>query len=217
MEGRLAKGRNPDDGSGNAESQYADAKETVLQNKLGITDLATLQAAEEKALACAYRDFFRETRTDTPITCDLLRRIHARIFGDIYEWAGNWRTVWIKKPGIHCCVPELLDRSMEIFERDVLRKCSARTLAEEKSFCATAGEIQGEFLVIRPFREGNARTIKLMTDLLAVQTARPLQVYDGSGDGQAAYIHAAQAAFQRSYLPMAAIITAALERARRGP
>lgn len=60
-----------------------------------------------------------------------------------------------------------------------------------------AAEIQGEFLVIHPFREGNARTIKLATDLLAVQTGRLPLTYDQSETGTRTYIEAAKTAFQR--------------------
>ena len=55
---------------------------------------------------------------------------------------------------------------MQEFERAVLRNYPARQIQDDAAFCAAAGEIQGEFLVIHPFREGNARTIKLATNLL---------------------------------------------------
>ena len=55
--------------------------------------------------------------------------------------------------------------------------------------------IQGEFLVIHPFREGNARTIKLMTNLLAAQTDRPLLEYGTSQEKVERYTEGAKAAF----------------------
>ena len=87
---------------------------------------------------------------------------------------------------------------MEQFERDVLAQHPAASLTDDQSFCQAAGEIQGEFLVIHPFREGNARTIKLMTDLLAAQTGGPLLLYDESEAGKQAYIDAAKAAFKKN-------------------
>lgn len=201
------------DVSGNYEAQYVDAAETVLRNKLGITDLATLQAEEEKSLALAYRDLLRKVRMDTPITCDLLRHVHAQIFGNLYPWAGHWRTVWISKPGITWPAPDFLDSNMLTYEENVLRKHPATALRDDHAFCAALGEIQGEFLVIHPFREGNARTIKLASNLLAAQTGRPLLVYDQSEEGQRQYIEAAKAAFRRDYLPMTTIIRQALGRA----
>jgi len=144
-----------------------------------------------------------------------LRHIHSRIFDDLYAWAGCWRTVWIGKPGVTWPAPDFLDSNMEVFERDVLQKYSAGTLVDDNAFLAAVAEIQGEFLVIHPFREGNARTIKLATDLLAAQTGRPLLAYDSSMEGQQRYIAAAQAAFKREYGPMEEIIRQALAEAQR--
>lgn len=204
------------DVSGNVEAEYVDAERTVLKNKQGITDPHTLQLAEEEALAQAYEALLAEVRTDTPMTCELVQHIHLRIFGDLYEWAGRWRTVWIGKPGITWPAPDFLDRNMQDFEREVLGRYPARVLSDDGVFCTAVGEIQGEFLVIHPFREGNARTIKLLTDLLATQTGRPLLIYDGSEAGQNRYIAAAKAAFRKDYAPMAEIISQALARARSG-
>ncbi|MBN2578961.1 MAG: Fic family protein [Pirellulales bacterium] len=203
------------DVSGNVEAEYVDAGQVVLVNKKGITDLQSLQRIEEEALAQAYELLLSEVRVATPMTCDLLRHIHTRIFGELYDWAGRWRTVWISKPGITWPAPDFLERNMAVFEKDVLLKFPARVLKEDDAFSEAAGEIQGEFLVIHPFREGNARTIKLLTDLLAVQTGRPLLIYDESEASRAEYIAAAKAAFKRQFAPMRTIIQQALARARR--
>ena len=173
-----------------------------------------MQVAEEEALARAYEVLLAEVRLDTPMTCDLLRHLHSRIFGDLYEWAGCWRTVWISKPGITWPSPDFLDQDMQQFERVVLGKYPVYTLPDDGTFCTAVGKIQGEFLVIHPFREGNARTIKLLTNLLANQTGRPLLIYDASEDGQQQYLTAAMAAFKRHYAPMSEIVQQALARAQ---
>jgi cell filamentation protein len=87
----------------------------------------------------------------------------------------------------------------------------------DEQFCEVAAELQGEFLVIHPFREGNARTIKLATDLLAAQTGRPLLAYDQTEKGIGAYVEAAKAAFKRDYTLLTEIIRQALARARHRP
>jgi cell filamentation protein len=93
----------------------------------------------------------------------------------------------------------------------------ASALQADDAFCSAVGGIQGEFLVIHPFREGNARTIKLATDLLAAQTGRPFLVYDQTSEGQEQYIDAAKAAFKQQYAPMDEIIRQALARAQNRP
>ena len=203
------------DVSGNVEAQYVDEAETVLVNKKGITELEALQVEEEEALARAYEALLSEVRVDTPITCELLLHIHARIFDDLYDWAGRWRTVWIRKPGVTWPAPDFLPSNMKAFEQNVLAKHPAGQLDDEDAFCRAVGEIQGEFLVIHPFREGNARTIKLATNLLAAQTERPLLKYDSSEDGKVAYITAAKRAFKQDYSLMTEIIRQALMRAQQ--
>ncbi|QDT43472.1 Adenosine monophosphate-protein transferase VbhT [Gimesia alba] len=203
------------DVSGNIEAEYVDEQEKVLVNKQGIRDLETLQIAEEEGLTKAYESLLAEVRTDTPMTSELLCHIHSRIFGDIYEWAGRWRTVQISKPGAIWPPPHYLDESMKTFEKGVLQKYPATQLTNDEVFCEALGEIQGEFLAIHPFREGNARTIKLMTNLLSIQSERPLLIYDTTEVGAQQYIDAAKAALARKdYQPMIQIIRQALKEAQ---
>ncbi len=103
---------------------------------------------------------------------------------------------------------------MAEYERTVLARWPASRIPDDATFCQAAGEIQGEFLTIHPFREGNARTIKLLTDLLAVQTGRPLLAYDNSPGGAEAYIEGAKKAFSRDHSLLAKLIGEALERSR---
>lgn len=199
------------DVSGNVEAQYVDADQEVLKNKKGIADLRTLQIEEEKALARAYEQLLGEVRSDTLITSELIVYVHHVIFGELYEWAGRWRTVRISKPGVSWPPPDFLGQAMKDFDRDVLQKYPATTLTTNDSFCNAIGHIQGEFLAIHPFREGNARTIKLVTNLLAVQTGRlPLQ-FDMTDTGKQIYIEAAKAALHGDYKPMSMVIAAALQ------
>ena len=203
------------DVSGNIEAQFVDAAQTILMNSQGITDLETLQIAEEEALASAYESLLSEVRLDTPMSCDLVRHVHHRVFGDLYEWAGRWRTLQISKGTTVWPAAQFLEQSMIDFERTVLSRHPASSLESDESFCRAVGAIQGEFLAIHPFREGNARTIKLMTNLLAAQTGRPLLNYDSTGTGTIGYIEAAKAAFaRRDYGPMTDIIRQALQDSR---
>lgn len=203
--------------AGNIEAEFVDEAETVLVNRVGITSLDELQLREEELLAQAYESLLGEIRLGTPLTNDLIRYTHERIFGSLFAWAGRWRTVNISKPGVtwppHGYVTELMDT----YERDTLRRFPAASLTADNAFCQALAIIQGEFLVIHPFREGNARAIKLVTDMLAAQTERPLLAYDQSDAGRAAYIAGASQAFGRNYQPLEAIIRHALATARQGP
>lgn len=198
---------------GGSENEYMDIKQTVLKNKKAISDLETLQLEEEKALARAYEILFEEVLSDTLITTELILHVHQVIFSDLYEWAGRWRTVTISKPGVTWPPPDYLDQAMQEFERDVLSKYPVLSLQDDGQFCTALAHIQGEFLAIHPFREGNARTIKLVTNILAEQADRPFLLFDESEKGKAAYIDAAKEAILKNYAPMTFIINEALLRA----
>jgi cell filamentation protein len=199
----------------NIEAEYVDDEKTVLVNRLGVTEREPLQLAEEDALVQAYERLIGEVRVDTPLTNKLVQDVHSAVYGGIYAWAGKWRTVNISKPGITWPPAAFLARSMDEFEKQVLSNTSLSMLSDDDDFCSAVAEIQGEFLVVHPFREGNARTIKLVTDLLALQTGRPLLAYDQSNLGRERYILAASEAFRKNYAPMNQLIQAALEYARR--
>ena len=80
---------------GGTENEYMDEAKTVLKNRKSISDLHTLYVEEEKGLARAYEILLSEVRSDTPLTSELIRYAHGIVFGDLYEWAGRWRTVTI--------------------------------------------------------------------------------------------------------------------------
>jgi cell filamentation protein len=203
--------------TGNREAEFVDADETVLINKQGIVGLRQRHLKEEELLARAYEILLEEVRLDTPITNRLIRYAHECIFGELFTWAGNGRTVNISKPEVTWPPFGFIDELMESFEREVLRKHPAAGLSDDETFCRGVAEIQGEFLVIHPFREGNARAIKLVTDLMAAQTGRPLLRYDQTDAGRDEYFAAASQAFGRNYAPLVAILRRALTTGRQGP
>jgi len=184
-----------------------------MKNLKGIRSLRSLQKAEEDALVSAYDKLFSTVRSDTPMTVDLLKYIHHSIFSGLYAWAGCLRTVTISKPGVKWPPPDYLEDAMGSFESNVLRKYPAHSLNDDERFCEAVGHIQGEFLAIHPFREGNARTIKLFTDLLAARLKHPILRYDMTKEGRRQYIDAAKAALlKQNYTPMHKIIEEALRR-----
>ncbi len=67
----------------------------VLRNKLKIRDASTLEAAERQLVA----QRVLETLPTGDFDLDHLSAIHCHLFQDIYEWAGEIRTVEISKGG----------------------------------------------------------------------------------------------------------------------
>ncbi len=93
----------PDDPAGGSPGPdpYVDPVSGVLRNRLGITEAEELGVAEADLSAVRLAGL---RQRPLPGDYDLghLRRFHERIFGDVYPWAGELRTVVIAKGGMFC-------------------------------------------------------------------------------------------------------------------
>src|SRR3546814_4749879 len=81
---------------------------SVLRNTLGIRDEATLADAEAEFAAVALQHIEIEA---PPFDLDYLCRLHRQLFGDVYEWAGNLRSVDVSKGTTRFCTSgRIVDR-----------------------------------------------------------------------------------------------------------
>lgn len=144
----------------------------TLKNKLGLTDYEELNNAEKdigyvKLLNA--EDVLKEK-------CDieLLKKIHYHIFGDIFEWAGEFRTVPLYKKEV--VLPGLsLDYAQP---KDITRLLEQR-IGEMNSYewkNKGIDEITKQFTSclakiwrIHPFRDGNTRTVLTFGNIFAKQ------------------------------------------------
>jgi cell filamentation protein len=78
---------------------YSDPVTGVLLNKLGLSTAAELEAAEREITHAALI-LLRESPVEPSYDLVHLRAIHRRIFGEIYAWAGEIRTVSIAKGSV---------------------------------------------------------------------------------------------------------------------
>jgi cell filamentation protein len=78
---------------------YIDPATGLLRNKVGATTQADLDAREAELTAIAAVEL---AARPVKITADLrqLTAIHKHLFQDVYDWAGELRTVDIRKGGV---------------------------------------------------------------------------------------------------------------------
>jgi hypothetical protein len=91
------------------EDPYAHPVTGVLHNKLGLSTPEELEDAEREITHAALI-FLKESRVSPSYDLRHLCAIHRRIFGDIYDWAGQLRTVAIAK-GTWFCLPQYIESS----------------------------------------------------------------------------------------------------------
>jgi cell filamentation protein len=98
-----------------------------------------------------------------------LQSIHRHIFQDVFEWAGDFRTVNISKSGdpfaFHQHIFSSLERMCEGLERE--RYLTDRDL---ESFATRGAYYLGELNAIHPFRDGNGRAQREFIRELGLQS-----------------------------------------------
>ena len=126
----------------------------ALQNKLNITDSASLAREEERISKTRAIELFETNFLSTlkAGTFEALSKIHAFLFSDIYDFAGQIRTVNIAKGN---------------FRFAPLMYLSAALANIENMPQSTFDQIIEKYVemnVAHPFREGNGRATRIWLD-----------------------------------------------------
>ena len=140
----------------------------ALENKLGITDSTELAKAEERISKTKALEMFQQGLLDTfeVGTFRGLSQIHKYLFDEIYDVAGQVRTVNIAKGGFRFVPVLYLTSALENISRMPQ---------------STFDEIIAKYVemnVAHPFREGNGRSTRLWLDAILKKELR--QVVDWS-------------------------------------
>ena len=128
----------------------------ALENKLGIKNSAELAEAEERIGKLKARELF-----DSGLINDVevgtfagLAAVHKHLFGEIYDFAGELRTVNISKGNFRFASAMYLRAAI-----DGIDKMPMTTLDE-------IVEKYVEMNIAHPFREGNGRATRIWLDMM---------------------------------------------------
>lgn len=138
---------------------------TVLINKFGIRDEAKLLEAE---IAITQEAAARWELSPTRSSFDFehYKVIHRHLFQELYDWAGQVRTVDISKKGTHFCSCENIEKQAAlVFSR--LRDMDFFTGLPKDEFVVEFVDLYATTNYLHPFREGNGRTQRLFLAQLA--------------------------------------------------
>lgn len=143
----------------------------VLRNKLNLRDAGQLDFFERELVAQRTAEGIPSGKFDLAH----LRAIHRHLFQDVYDWAGELRTVEIAKGGNQFQFRQYIATGMADVHRRIvatgyLKGMSARAFADK------AGEIIGDINYVHSFREGNGRTQALYLEALARQAGHPVDL-----------------------------------------
>ena len=128
----------------------------ALKNKFNITDSLELSLIEEKISKKKAIELFESGKLDRlqAGTFESLKEIHKCLFEDIYEFAGNLRTVNLAKGSFRFAPVMYLEASL---------------LNIDKMPQSTYDEIIEKYVemnIAHPFREGNGRSTRIWLDCI---------------------------------------------------
>ena len=128
----------------------------VLKNKFGITDPAELARTEERISKEKALELFETGILDTfeVGTFKGLADIHRYLFGDIYDFAGEIRTVNIAKGGFRFAPVMYLEAALSHISE--MPQSNFDEIVEKYV----------EMNVAHPFREGNGRSTRIWLDCI---------------------------------------------------
>lgn len=135
----------------------------TLKNKLGIKDYEELRKAE------ADISFVKLLDVDENVDCNkfdlaYIKNIHKYILEDIFEWAGEFRTVPMEKPEevlggdtVRYAYPkEIIPKAQECIDEINRINWNAKELDDK---AITFSKLIARLWQVHPFRDGNTRTI----------------------------------------------------------
>lgn len=128
----------------------------TIQNKLGISDSFKLAQAEERISKQKAMELFESGRLDKldAGTFESLSEIHKFLFEDIYDFAGEIRTVNIAKGNFRFAPVMYLAEALKNIDK--MPQSGFEQIIEKYV----------EMNIAHPFREGNGRSMRIWLDLM---------------------------------------------------
>ena len=144
----------------------------VLKNKLGIRDGAELRRAEYEITAHRL-EAMRRDPVPGNLDLDHLKAIHREVFQDVYEWAGEIRTVGIAKGSSTFARPEYIESEGRRLSLALAKENRLQGL-DKATFADRLAEHYADWNALHPFREGNGRSTREFMGAIARQAGYEL-------------------------------------------
>ncbi|HAC15809.1 MAG TPA: cell filamentation protein Fic [Bacteroidetes bacterium] len=177
----------------------------ILPNKLELTNLKEIGREEYRGFLRAEIKFESELEQINEYDWMLICTIHKTALGHLYDFAGKLRSVNISKGGFLFPAAQHLDAAIKKFEQDFL-KTIPKQISDIDTLINITAPIHAELLFIHPFREGNGRTIRFFTNLIALKHGFDRFNFEWILENRMNdYIAGVQAAADKNYEPMISV------------
>lgn len=168
-----------------------------------VTTREQLNRLEHDNIAAADEWLFRR-RHGNLVSPEFIRRLHLKMFGDVWKWAGRYRATE-KNLGVD---PGHIAPMLHDLCADTRFWIEHGTYGADEIAC----RFHHRLVAIRPFANGNGRHARLMTDVLLIQQLEHPRFTWGSknlvdtGASRVSYIHSLQSADRGDYEPLLAFV-----------
>ncbi|MGB5446744.1 MAG: Fic family protein [Psychromonas sp.] len=151
-----------------AEGEYQSGSNgKVLKNLLDLTDESEMNEAETALLFKLYEYLFSEKNTFAkPLSVAAIIDWHRKWLGNVYQWAGDTRTVNMGKGGFEFAAALQVPRLLREFDKNYLAQSNELENLNEDELVDYLAKVHVEFILIHPFCEGNGRLSRLLLDVL---------------------------------------------------
>ena len=182
---------------------YLYPNSNVLVNKFGITDATVLDDLERFHVAQRMAEGTPQGDFDSRH----LKAIHGHLFQDVYDWAGEFRTVEMSKNNHGFQFARFVENGVDHVHSQIRKKDYLKGLSRDE-FVDNAAKIIGDLNYAHPFREGNGRTQKQYLEQLSEKAGHPIDISLLHGK---AWIEASRASSNPDNMePMKAMLDGAL-------
>lgn len=139
----------------------------ILRNRVGARTRDALQDAENDFVEARVIELREHPELVGRRTYDLayLKAIHRQLFQDVYDWAGDLRTVGIEKGNESFCPPASISQPMGHVAAELERLKQLKAVSEV-DLPRTIAYLYDYTNFAHPFREGNGRATREFFDLL---------------------------------------------------
>lgn len=186
------------------------SNDLVLANKLGIQSVEDMNDLELELLQRLYEEVLVKHLPNRVLTVEDLKTWHRRWLGNVFEWAGQERSVNMGKDGFMFAASAQISRLLADFERSCLARWTPCHDMDTDALVDAIAVTHVEFILIHPFREGNGRLSRLLADVMAVQSGRLPLDYSTWNTDRPAYYQAIHQGMQMEYAPMKRLVAQAL-------
>lgn len=186
--------------------QIPNNQDEILPNKLGLKTSEEIGRSEFEGFLKAEIIFSEKLTSRTKFNVNYIKKLHKTALGHLYSFAGSFRDVNMSKGGFPFASARFLPKTMVEFENEILINLPNQYSSKEALIFDLA-RVHGELLVIHPFREGNGRTARILSNLMVFKQGFDPLKFEMINDSRFdQYVKAVQSCTKKDYSKMEKIM-----------